>query len=805
MRHTIDQAAVIGAGVMGATLAAHLANAGIRTHLLDIVPPEGTAIDADPASREYRDAFAREGIKKVLKSKPAAFYTPDKARLITPGNIEDDLERLRDVGWVLEVVTERLDIKQSLYERIGPFLNDTAVLTSNTSGLPVAELVGALPDDVKKRFLVTHFFNPPRYMYLLEIVPLAASEGAAVETDPAVVDRMIALGEGMLGKGVVIAKDTPNFIANRVGIYAVISTLRAMLDGKFTIEEVDFLTGPIIGRPKSATFRTIDLVGLDTLIHAAKTVYDRALDDERRDMFELPQMVTDVADKGLIGEKVGKGFYKKTKKNGKSEILTLDYETLDYREKKRAKFAQLDLVRNIDDPAERIRTILKGKDRASDFLWRVLSETMVYSANRLGEIADDIVQIDRAMRWGFNWELGPFELWDALGVDKVASRLEKEGREVPAVVGEVLSTKSKRFYTEDESFKRYYLMPGGKQVELPERPRTLRLDLWRKRNPLVKKNAGASLIDIGDGVLCLEFHTKMNAIGGDIIQMINYAVKETERNYEGLVIGNEGTLFSAGANLMLLLFEAQDGNWEDIDLIIRGFQRANMALKYSRRPVVAAPHGMTLAGGCEVCLGAGHVYASAETYMGQVEVGVGLIPAAGGCKEVLLRNLEGLPRVDGADLFPHVRSAFETLAMAKVGTSAEECRQLRFLRPSDGIALNPERLIYCAKEMAKGLAAQGYRPPDPTVEIPVIGEGGLGAFKTFLYTMKEAKFISEYDEYLGGELATVLCGGRVVSGTKVTEQYLLDLEREVFLRLCGQRKTQERIQHMLKKGKPLRN
>ncbi|UCG50838.1 MAG: enoyl-CoA hydratase/isomerase family protein [Candidatus Latescibacterota bacterium] len=802
MRKTIDHAAVIGAGVMGATLAAHLANAGIRTLLLDIVPPEGTKIDADPATREYRDAFARSGLEKALKAKPAAFYTADKSRLISTGNIEDDIDKLKDVDWVLEAVTERLDIKHSLFDRIAPHLKDTAILSSNTSGLPIAELASVLSDSLKKRFLVTHFFNPPRYMYLLEIVPLAASHGS---TDPEVLKHLVQFGEEVLGKGIVIAKDTPNFIANRIGIYSMVSALRAMLEGGYTIEEVDTLTGPVIGRPKSATFRTVDLVGLDTLVHASKTVYDRAVGDECRESFDLPEMIHKMAEKSLLGDKTGMGFYKKVKKDGKSEILTLDYNTFDYRSRERAKFPSLELIRNIDDTAERVGAILKGKDRAAEFLWRVLSETIVYSANRLGEITDDIVQIDRAMKWGFNWELGPFELWDAMGVEKVVARLEKEGREVPAVVTDVLGTESKRFYTEDEKFTQYHFVPGGTHSELPEREATINLGVLKKQNKVVKKNASSSLIDIGDGILCLEFHSKMNAIGADIIQMINAAVKETEQNYDGLVIGNQGTLFSAGANLMLLLLEAQEGNWEDIDVMIRAFQRANMALKYSKRPVVAAPFGMTLAGGCEVCLGAGHVYASAESYIGLVEVGVGLIPAAGGCKELLLRNLEGVPLVDGVDHFPYVRATFETIGMAKVATSAEEARGLRFLRTSDAITLNPDRLIYCARAMAKGLAEQGYRPPDPTVEVPVVGESGLGAIKTFLYTMKEAKYISEYDEYLGGELATVLCGGRVVAGTKRTEQHLLDLEREVFLRLCGQRKTQERIQHMLKKGRPLRN
>jgi 3-hydroxyacyl-CoA dehydrogenase len=797
MTYEINRAAVIGAGVMGATLAAHLANAGIPTLLLDIVPPPESGVEGDPSSREYRDAFARAGLKKALAAKPQAFYSKDKARLITPGNMEDDISELSGVDWVLEAVPETLAIKEAVFKQIGPHLNERAILCSNTSGLSVGEMAATLPDALKRRFLVTHFFNPPRYMRLLEIVP---HEG----TEAGVIEFMARFVEDRLGKGVVICKDTPNFIANRIGIFSVASALRALADG-YTIEEVDTLTGPVIGRPKSASLRTADLVGLDTLAHAAKTVYDGAPSDERHDYFKLPDVVYKMIEDGMLGEKTGKGFYKKAKEEGKTKILTLDVDKFEYRDRKRAAFPSIELVRNIDNVGERIVTLLKGKDRVADFLWKTLSETLVYAANRVGEIADSIVDIDNAMKWGFNWELGPFEQWDALGVETIANRLEKEGREIPEIVKQVLQSESKTFYDHDKDWNRRCIAVGGKYEPYPEREGTIDLRELKLRNQVIKKNAGSSLIDMGDGVLCLEFHGKMNTIGTDVIQMIHFAVKETEANHDALVIGNQGPNFSVGANLMLLLFEAQDANWEEIDFTVRAFQQANQKLKYCKRPVVAAPFGLTLAGGCEVCLGAGHVYASAETYIGLVELGVGLIPAGGGCKEVLVRQMEGRPVVDDLDLFPFVRAAFETIGMAKVAASAEEAKTLGLMRSSDGVTLNPGQLLYRAKAMARGLASQGYRPPDPTATIPVVGTNGLGAFKAYLFQMEESGFISEYDAYLGSQLATILCGGEVLQGTEVTEDYLLDLERQVFLRLCGQRKTLERIQHMLKKGKPLRN
>jgi 3-hydroxyacyl-CoA dehydrogenase len=795
---SIERAAVIGAGVMGAALAAHLANAGVPVVLLDIVPPEGAGVKGDPSSREYRNAFAAKGLTNATKSRPASFYTKAGARLVTIGNLEDDLDRLRDVDWVLEAVVERLDIKKALFEKIAPYLKEDVVVTTNTSGLSIAEMADSLPEAIRPRFLGTHFFNPPRYLRLLELVPHPG-------TDPTVFAAMARVGEELTGKGVVTAKDTPDFIANRIGCYSIMSVIRAMLEGGYTVEEVDALTGPVVGRPKSATFRTADLVGLDTFVHASTTIYDRATDDDERDIFKPPEIVERMVKDGRLGGKTGEGFYKKIKKNGKSEILTLDLDSYNYRERKKAKFPAVDMAKTEEDVAARTRQLIKGKGRASDFLWRVTSEMMVYSANRVGEIADDIVSMDRAMKWGYGWELGPFETWDAIGVDYVVQRLEKEGRAVPDIARKALETPEKSFYSRDDSYKRFYVSTAGSRAEEQVSETSVDLARYKANGGVVKQNASASLIDIGDGILCLEFHSKMNAIGPDTIAMISTAVKETEKNYAGLVIGNQGQNFSVGANLMLLLLEAQEMNWDEIDLMVRAFQRATMELKYCHKPVVAAPFQMTLAGGCEVCLGAGHIYASAETYIGLVELGVGLIPAGGGCKEVLMRNLEGMPPVEGTDPFPYTRAAFETIGLAKVATSAAEAKDLNIMRQSDGIAMNPDRLLHSAKAMALGLANQGYRRPDPTIQLPVSGESGMAAVQVQLYNMAEAGWISEYDQYLGGELARILCGGAVPSGTMVNEHYILDLEREVFLRLCGQRKTLERIQHMLKKGRPLRN
>ncbi len=796
MLFAIQRAAVLGAGVMGSALAAHLANAGIPTLLLDIVPPPGSKVKGDPSSREYRDAFARGGLERALKSKPAAFFSSARARRVTIGNLDDDVAKLKDCDWILEAVVEKLDIKRSLFEKIVPHVKEGAIIATNTSGLSITDMAAVLPETLRPRFLGTHFFNPPRYLHLLELIPHAG-------TDPAVLEFMRDFGDRVLGKGVVVAKDTPDFIANRIGSFSVMATIRAMLDGGYTIEEVDALTGPLIGRPKSATFRTADLVGLDILVHAANTVYERATNDEMRDTFKAPEPIQQMLAKGLLGDKTGKGFYQKVPgKNGGSEILTLDLATLEYRPRQSPKFPSLEAVKTIELLPERVRAITNLNDRAGAFVWKVLADALLYSAARVGEIADDVVSIDRAMKWGFGWEMGPFELWDAIGIEKTVERMEMERRSLPPIVLTTLKSATKKFY----------------QVEIEKRPRliggTLKPDdtiesidlaALKAAGKVVKKNAGASLIDIGDGALCLEFHSKMNAIGADIITMTLAAVKETEANFEALVIGNQGANFSVGANVMLLLLEAREGNWDEIALVVRQFQKMTSALKYSRRPVVAAPFGLALGGGCEVVLGAQHAVASAETYLGLVEMGVGLIPAGGGCKELVLRNVEGLPNVDGVDPFLAARAAFECIGLAKVSTSAEEAFAMRILREGDSFVMNPDRLLHAAKTYALALARRGYQPPDSTVQIPVAGESGIAAIKTQLYNMREGRAISEYDAYLGGELARVLCGGEVPAGTKVTEDYLLQLEREVFLKVCGQKKSQERMAFMLKEGKPLRN
>jgi len=797
MPDRIERAAVVGSGVMGSALAAHIANAGIPVLLLDIVPPEGAGVKGDPSSRDYRDAFAKAGLTRAVKSKPAAFFTRAGARLVTIGNLEDDMARLAGVDWVMEAVVERLDIKRDLFARMAPHLKDGAIVSTNTSGLSVTEMAAALPEGLRGRFLGTHFFNPPRYLHLLELVPHPG-------TDPGVLEYMRDFGDRELGKGVVVANDTPNFIANRIGGFAMMSSVRAMLDGGYTVEEVDALTGPLLGRPKSATFRTVDLVGLDIVVHAARTVYDRATDDERRQVIQAPDVIERMMREQMLGDKTGRGFYRKIKKDGQSEILALDLEKFDYRPREKARFGSVEAARAQDGLGAQVRAMLGAKDRAGDFVRRTVLDIFAYSAHRVGEIADDVVAVDRAMRWGFGWKLGPFELWDAVGVEESAARMREAGIALPAIVDEVLATPEKSFYTRDAAQKRFYFARGERHPEEPV-PDSIDLAALKASGAVVKKAAGATLIDLGDGVACLEFHSKMNTIGADIIGMMQAAVKEVEANFEALVIGNQGNNFSVGANLMLLLLEAQDGNWEEIDLMVRAFQKANMTLKYCHRPVVAAPFGMALAGGCEVVLGAGHAVASAESYIGLVEMGVGLIPAGGGCKELLLRNLEGRPNVEGLDLFPFARATFETIGLAKVSTSAAEARDLKFLRASDVIAMNPDRLLSSAKAMAKGLAARGYRRPDPTIEVPVAGEGGIGAIRAQLFNLKDGGHISDYDAELGAQLARIVCGGEVPAGTMVTEAYLLELEREAFLRLCGQRKTQERMRHMLKNGKPLRN
>jgi len=792
----INKVAVLGAGVMGATIAAHLANAGIQVLLLDMVPKElndaekaaGLAL-TDPRVRNRVSQAGLEGLKTM---KPAPFFLPGYAANIGVGNFEDDLAQLRDCDWVLEVVIENMAIKKQLFtEKVLPNLKDGAILSTNTSGLSVNEMAQCLPEPLRKNLLVTHFFNPPRYMRLLEIVPCDA-------TDPKVTAFMADFISRRLGKGVVFAKDTPNFIGNRIGVYAICNCVRTMLEMGMTVEEVDAVAGPATARPKSAAFRTADLVGIDTLLHVANNSYDSLVNDEQREIFKFPNFVKEMVAKGLLGNKSKQGFFKKVKGEKGQEFFYYDYTTGEYAPSKRPKFASVEAAKSIDDPAQRLQALIRSDDRASRFAWTNLRDTLIYAFNRIPEIADDIVNIDRAMRWGFNWELGPFEMLDAIGVAYFVERAEKDGVQLPAGLKSV-----ERFYRFENGKNQYYSVIDREYRELPEKLGHISLANLKKSDQVVEKNSGASVIDLGDGVFCLEFHTKMNAIGGEILSMTHKAIKRAEEEGVGLVIANEGGMFSAGANLMLLVMAVAEGAYDEIALSVRGFQKAMMAIKYSRIPVVAAPHNLVMGGGCETCLHADAMVPHAETYMGLVEIGVGLLPAGGGTKEMAVRAIK-LAEEYEVDATPFINKNFMNIAMGRVSMSAAELAPMGFLRQGDAITMDIDKRIHDAKLKAIALAAN-YRPSRPLVDLKAPGRGVAASIKSQLWNMRQGGFISEYDQFLAGTIAEVITGGDVPAGTLITEEYLLELEREAFVRLCGQKKTLERIQHMLKKGKPLRN
>ncbi|MFZ5890890.1 MAG: 3-hydroxyacyl-CoA dehydrogenase/enoyl-CoA hydratase family protein [Myxococcota bacterium] len=786
----IRTAGVIGAGVMGSAIAAHFAGAGIRTHLLDIVPPNLTP--EERTQKKARNRFADGGLERALKAKPALFFDPELARLVQTGNLEDDLERLRECDLVIEAVVENLDLKQKLFANIQPYLNGNAILASNTSGLSVAALSSVLPEALQSRFVILHFFNPVRYMRLLEVSP-------GPHTDPAVLARAVAFGE-FLGKGIVYAKDTPNFVANRIGVYAMLLTLHAMLDAGLSIEAVDKITGPPMGRPKSAAFGTADLVGIDTLAHVAKNCFESLPNDEERHVFELPEFVRDLIAKGRLGRKSDAGFYKKVG----PDLLVYDVKTHEYRQQEKVRFDSLGAIRNESDVGKRLKALIAADDAAGRFAWKLLSRTLVYSARRVGEIADDILNVDRAMRWGFNWDLGPFEAWDAIGVAASVERMKADGLDVPEWVTAMLASGRTRFYGEDPAKPSYYDSRTKQLEPFPSDPREISL-VALKADPkrVVKKNSGASLVDLGDGVLCVEFHTKLNTLDGDVIGMLGEAVSIAESSFEAIVIGNQGEHFCAGANLMLIAMAAQQKAWPQIEQIVTAMQQSLLALRYSRVPVVAAPFQYTLGGGAEVALAADARQAHAETYMGLVEVGVGLVPAGGGTVRMLERYTAGLAPL-GADLLPFVGQASLNIATAKVATSAEEARSLRYLSTSDGVSLNSARLLYEAKQRALGLARAGYRPP----LAPLLPAAGFDAARTIgarIWGMVEGGYATEHDALIANKVAFILCGGKVAAGTLLPEQHYLDLEREAFLSLCGEEKTMLRIQHMLMQGKPLRN
>jgi len=802
MSRRILKVAVLGAGTMGAQIAAYLASAGIECDLLDMVPaelePEEKARGLTAQDRPVRNRLAQRGLEKALRAKPAAFFTSDQSERVRVGNFEDDLERCAEADWIIEAVVENLEIKQQLLKRVEAVRRPGTLVSSNTSGLPLARISAPLSPEFRQHWAGTHFFNPPRYMKLVELIPTP-------DTRAEVVEDLSWFCDHVLGKGIVLCHDTPSFIANRIGTYGMMRTIQVMLEDGYRIEEVDAITGAALGRPKSASFRTLDLVGVDVFAHVAQQMYISATDDEAREAFALPGFVQQMLTNRWFGDKAKQGFYKKVKAAEGDEVLALDYTTMQYRPRERARFASLEAAMNLEDMGERIRSVVYAKDRAGVFAWKTLSDTLLYTARRIPEISDDIVSVDRALRWGFNWELGPFEVWDAIGVEQSISRMNAEGKETPLLVGALLSSGRKRFY-ESRQGERFYFDLASRSVKaVIERPGIILLKSLKERSKEVLANPGASLIDLGDGVACVEFHSKMNAIGGDTVQMVQRALKEVDRNYVGLVIGNEGESFSVGANLMMLLLAAQEGEWDEIDLMVRAFQNANMSLRYSSRPVVVAPFGMTLGGGCEVTLHGDRVCASAETYIGLVEAGVGLVPAGGGTKEFLLRHLDRAGRNEDVDLFPFVKQVFETVGMAKVATSAREAQQMGFLRASDRLVMNRDRLIAEAKQTVLEMAREGYIPPKPRADIPVLGGSALATFKMGLYLMSQSGFISEHDVKVGTKLAMILTGGEFSSRQKVNEQYLLDLEREAFLALCGERKTLERIQHTLKTGKPLRN
>jgi 3-hydroxyacyl-CoA dehydrogenase len=810
----IHRVAVLGAGTMGARIAAHFANAGVPSLLLDIVPSDAPLGAVGPA----RNKIAAAGLDGARKSRPAAFFEVSLSRLVTVGNFDDDLKRLADVDWIIEAIVENLEIKRSLLKKVEAIRKAGTIVTTNTSGLPVAKIAEGFSEDFQRSWFGTHFFNPPRYMRLLELIPTP-------EADPALMEAVSHFCDVQLGKGVVRAKDTPNFIGNRIGTFSVLNVMRLMQEMDLSIEEIDALTGQAVGWPSSATFRTIDLVGLDVLGHVVSNMIEN-VHDERSEL-RIPTFFRQMVERKMLGDKTKGGLYKKLKsKDGKEdERLALDWKTLEYHPRKKPKFAALEMAKNVEEPGARIRMLLgmdgaggasQKADKAGTFLWAALSDLWTYSANRIPEISDSVVEIDQAMREGFAWELGPFELWDAAGVEATVARMKKEGHPVAANVEKLLASGAKSWYADDPktpSGRKYWDLATGNWQPVSVPDGVWSVEVAKKSNGVVKKNSGASLIDLGDGVGCIEFHSKMNALGADIISLVVQTLKPggAGDGFDAFVITNDAQNFSVGANLMLLLMGIQEEEWDDIDLGIRQFQGMTQAIKFSPKPVVSAPFGLSLGGGCEIPLHSSARQPHAELYMGLVEVGVGLLPGGGGCKEMLLRAVDSAAsiRPDGrgesVELMEAMKKIFEAIATGKVSTSADEARGLGFLSSFDRITMNRKRVLSDAKVRALELARAGYEPPVMRTSIPAPGENILAALKMGVYLMRQGEYISDHELKLGTKIAEVLCGGSVTPGTPVSEQYLLDLECEAFKSLCGEKKTQERIQFTLKTGKTLRN
>ena len=800
MQRLIKKVAVIGSGIMGSGIACHFANIGVEVLLLDIVPRELN--DAEKAKgltledKVVRNRLVNDSLKAALKSKPSPIYYQKFANRITTGNLEDDIAKVSDVDWIIEVVVERLDIKKMVFESLEKHRKPGTLITSNTSGIPIKFMSEGRSDDFQKHFCGTHFFNPARYLKLFEIIP-------GPQTSNEVLDFLNAYGEKFLGKTSVVAKDTPAFIGNRIGIFSIMSLFHMVKDMDLTIEEVDKLSGPVIGRPKSATFRTVDVVGLDTLVHVANGIYENCPNDEKHDLFKLPEFINTMMENKWLGSKTKQGFYKKVVTDGKKDILSLDLNTLEYRTKQRAKFATLELTKNIDNVIDRFKVLVGGKDKAGEFYRKSFAALFAYVSNRIPEIADDLYKIDDAMKAGFGWEHGPFQIWDAIGVEKGIEIMKAEGLEPASWVTEMLQAGNNSFYTVKEGATNYYNITAKTQEKVPGQDAFIILDNIRKTSE-VFKNSGVIIEDIGDGILNVEFQSKMNSIGGDVLSGINKAIDLAEKNYQGLVIGNQGANFSVGANIGMIFMLAVEQEYDEMNMAIKYFQDTTMRLRYSGIPTVVAPHGMTLGGGCELALHADKVVAAAETYIGLVEFGVGVIPGGGGSKEMALR---------ASDLFKKgdvelnvLQEYFLTVGMAKVATSAYEGYDLGLLQKGkDIVVVNKDRQIATAKAHAKLMAEAGYTQPPKRKDVKVLGKQALGMFLVGTDSMEASNYISEHDKKIANKLAYVMAGGDLSEPTNVSEQYLLDLEREAFMSLTTERKTLERLEHMLKKGRPLRN
>ena len=781
MSQKIEKVAVLGAGIMGAQIAGHLANAGIPSYLFDI-----------------NDELAKNGVDSLTSLKPAPLYKPKNAELVKPCTYENDIEKIAEVDWVLEAVVERLDIKEKVYNSLLPHLKDTAILSSNTSGIPLADLTASLSDDLKKRFMITHFFNPPRYMQLLELV-----RGELTTDDT--YNTMIEFGESVLGKGIVHAKDTPNFIGNRIGVYGMMTTMNLAIQQGLTVEEVDKLTGPITGRPKSATFRTADVVGLDTMRHVSKTTYEKALDDEERDMFKIPEILNQLVDSGRLGQKTKAGFYKK---NEDRSIHSVDFKTGEYSPQEKVRFDCFRVAKDRQKLPDKLKALCYGDDRGSKYFWEITAKTLIYSANRIPEISDDIVNIDNAMRWGYAWEMGPFESWDALGVRKSVDRMKTEGKKVPDWVLEMLDSGRETFYTTENGERTYWCPSGKHPVTIEPNPKVLNLAIHKTSGKTLKRDLSASINDLGDGILNVEFHSilqsTLNPIDGSYIEMINLALDLIEKgDYKAMVLGHQGPNFCAGANLNLILEVCKNQMWDELNMAIKVLQDTTQRIRFSKGPVVAAPFQLTLGGGVELIQPAAHRVVAAETYMGLVEVGVGLIPGGGGNLRMILNAMDGGTGRMGA--FQKIQKIFEVVGFAKVATSADEAKHLGYLKKDDTIILNRDHLIQTAKDKALELA-DGYVPPTYRDDLKLPGAGGRTAMSMALKGFKMQGKISDHDLKIGEKLAYVMTGGDKAGLTKtVDEQYILDIEREAFISLCGEKLSQDRISFMLKKGKPLRN